>query len=466
MKRIVAVVGVLAAIVPMALPASAGAEPNDPGLAQQWALPTIGAFEAWERGTGDGMTVAVVDSGVDLDHPDLAGKIDRHVSCLGSGGDPANCEGSGRDDHGHGTQVAGVAAAVTGNGRGIAAVAPDARLMAVRVLEKDDEGGAQGSVGDVRAGIRWAVDHGADVVNLSLGGDVIISGLLGSSLTSAVEYAWDHGVVTVAAAGNTGDDQSLFGSEYSDVPVVVVTATDRGDDQASYASDVEDARWAMAAPGGEPDDGILTTWWDDEHGSDYAWVAGTSMAAPHVAGAAAVLRALGLSPRETVDRLLETATDIGPTGDDDQTGAGRLDLDAATAAFAGRGNGASPSEPTSTAPPRASTTTSIVTTSPRGEQPPPDPSPEVAGGDDPSAGGAGEGPVAGVPGPPSSSTAPGAASPPADDTASRRSPGSEGGPDAVLWLALGLAVVLVAPVVTHRLRRRPVRPAHDEPHPW
>lgn len=460
MRRVLAVAALIATTLAVVRPASAGRGPNDPGFAQQWALETIGAPDAWSRGVGEGMTIAVVDSGVDLDHPDLAGKIDSHVSCIGSGGDPANCDGSGQDDHGHGTWVAGVAAAATGNGRGIAAVAPEARLMAVRVLAKDDEGGARGSAADVRAGIRWAVDHGADVVNLSLGGDVIISGLLGSSLTGAVEYAWDHGVVTVAAAGNTGDDRSLFGSEYSDVPAVVVTATNRGDDQASYASDVEDARWGMAAPGGEGTDGIVTT---SPHGTGYESVTGTSMAAPHVAGAAAVLRALGLSPQATVDRLLESAADVGPPGDDPQTGAGRLAIAAATEGFPARGSGSSETT-TSTGSPRVSTTTMVVAPGP-GEPRSEPPEEEVVagtgpvteeGGDDTSAAGTSEA---------TSSTSPaGGAVPPTDGTASRRPVGS--GPNAVLWLALGLAAVLLAPLITHWFRSRSARPAQDEPHPW
>src|SRR5688572_14821279 len=126
--------GVICALAPAG---AGGSTPNDPVLEQrlQWSLERIGAPGAWARGTGEGITIAVVDSGMDLAHEDLASKIDGHVSCIGASGPGAGCSGSGQDDNGHGTHVAGIAAAVTGNGKGIAGVAPDARLLAVRVLQ-------------------------------------------------------------------------------------------------------------------------------------------------------------------------------------------------------------------------------------------------------------------------------------------------------------------------------------------
>ncbi len=343
-RRAVAVAASLALAVVAAVPAVASVH-DDPRFSQQWALSLIGAPESWEGATGASTTIAIVDTGADLDHEDLASKIVDDVSCIGSEGDPQQCGGSGQDDHGHGSHVAGIAAAATGNGLGVAGTAPDAGILVVRVLEDDGTGQASGTVGDVRAGIRWAVDHGADVVNLSLGENVLLRQILGTGLEEAIRYAWDEGVVPVIATGNT--DTLFGGSGYGDLPAVVVTATNRDDQQASYATDVGDAQWGMAAPGGEPASGddawqeaILSTYWeDDDDQDDYASAAGTSMAAPHVSGAAATLRAAGLSPADTVQRLLDTAVDVGPAGDDSQTGAGRLDLAAATAGLSDGGGG-------------------------------------------------------------------------------------------------------------------------------
>lgn len=387
-RRAVAVAASLALAVVAAVPAVASVH-DDPAFSQQWALSLIGAPESWERATGASTTIAIVDTGADLDHEDLASKIVDDVSCIGSEGDPQQCGGSGQDDHGHGSHVAGIAAAATGNGLGVAGTAPDAGILVVRVLEDDGTGQASGTVGDVRAGIRWAVDHGADVVNLSLGENVLLRQILGTGLEEAIRYAWDEGVVPVIATGNT--DTLFGGSGYGDLPAVVVTATNRDDQQASYATDVGDARWGMAAPGGEPASGddawqeaVLSTYWeddddqddDDQDGDDqddYASAAGTSMAAPHVSGAAVTLRAAGLSPADTVQRLLDTAVDVGPAGDDSQTGAGRLDLAAATAGLSdgdgGGGNGGTGGGTSSstTAPPQGSSSTTAPPPPPGGE---------------------------------------------------------------------------------------------------
>jgi subtilisin family serine protease len=323
----------LVALVAAGLAAGALAAPapaaNDPGRSKQWALDRIGADAAWAAGTGRGTTVAVIDTGVDARHEDLSPKIADDVSCIGAAGDPSKCSGSGADDDGHGTHVAGIAAAATGNGRGIAGVAPAARILAVRVLQHDPfTDGARGSVGDVRAGIRWALGNGADVINLSLGPEVSL-GVIGAGLDDDIAAAWEAGVVVVVAAGN----EILFPSGYGDVDAIVVTATDRQDRKASYASTVGSARWGMAAPGGDggEENGILSTWWAEGEQDRYAYAAGTSMAAPHVAGAAAVLRSLGLSPQQSVERILSTAADLGASGRDSVFGHGRLDLAAATA---------------------------------------------------------------------------------------------------------------------------------------
>jgi subtilisin family serine protease len=337
---------------------------DDPVYTQglQWGLERIGAPEAWTTASGAGTTIAVVDSGIDLEHEDLAAQLVDQISCIGAAGDPTRCRGSAQDDNGHGTHVSGIALAATGNGRGIAGVAPGARLLAVRVLANDCSAAgctASGTAGDVAAGIRWAVDHGADVINLSLGGGSIQSAL-GCAFCDAIDYAWSKGVIAVIAAGN----DSVLPSGFGDEPAVVVTATTREDTRASYSNGssglLRIARWPVAAPGGEAESdprdcatggtprGVLSTFWTAGQRNQYACLAGTSMAAPHVSGALAVLLSTGLTPQAAVDRLLATATDLGPAGRDDSFGFGRIDL--------ARAVGTTPATTSTTAAPAPSTT--------------------------------------------------------------------------------------------------------------
>lgn len=282
----------------------------DGARSKQWNLDQIGAPSP--GADGGGIVVAVVDSGVDASHPDLRGQ-------LVAGRDVVDGDDDPDDPYGHGTHVAGIVAAAVGGGE-VVGVAPGARIMPVRVL---DERG-NGSVADVAEGVRWAVAHGARVINLSLGEDT--QAILGPSFGDVLREAWAAGAVPVVAAGN----QLVTGSGFSDEPALVVTATTRADTKPTYSSGVGSARWGMAAPGGEtPDLGeegaILSTYTD----GGYAWIAGTSQAAPHVSGAVAALLGLGLSPQEAVDRVLATAADLGPRGRDTTFGAGRLDLNRA-----------------------------------------------------------------------------------------------------------------------------------------
>ena len=315
---------------------------NDPAFVQglQWNLSMIGAPEAWTKGEGKGVTIAVIDSGVDATHEDLAGNMAGTISCIGTGGDPSLCSGAGADDNGHGTHVAGIAAAVTDNGVGVAGVAPEAKVLGVRVLTDRCIAGACNAAGvtaDVAAGVRWAVGRGARVLNLSLGSDA--NTLNSDDLTSALRDAWLHGAIPVIASGNAGDEAFDAG----DLPAIVVTAVNREGVLASYANGVGNSRWAIAAPGGEPGDtdatcktggaprGVLSTYWNPDLGpNQYACLAGTSMAAPHVSGALAILLGLGFTPQQAVDRVLQTADPVlGGTAT--TTGVGRLDLGRAVA---------------------------------------------------------------------------------------------------------------------------------------
>ena len=312
MQRIIGVLMfALAFLVGLPAPATAS---NDPFFPDQWNLAAIGAEASWSRARGAGTMIAVVDTGVDLDHEDLVGKMATGASFTG---------GSAQDDNGHGTHVAGVAAASTGNGTGVAGVAPDARILPVQVLNAE----GVGSVSDVAKGIRYAADSGADVINLSFG-EVSTRVDLASAFTDAIRYAWSKGAISVVAAGNDFVRTSGFTNE----PAIVVTSSNRGDGRPGYASGVGNAQWGLAAPGGEgvvgvepgcdPQSGIVSTYLNDS----YACLVGTSMAVPHVAGAAAVLRSAGLSPQQAVDQLLATADDIGAAGHDTTFGAGRLNL--------------------------------------------------------------------------------------------------------------------------------------------
>jgi subtilisin family serine protease len=326
---------------------------NDAGL--QWNLDRIGAEAAWDTATGAGTTIAVVDSGVALEHEDLADQLVEGVACQATDGDPGRCRGSPADQDGHGTHVAGVAAAVTGNQLGIAGVAPGARIMPVKVLFRAcDTCQSTGEADDVAAAVRWAAEHGADVINLSLGSTA--SAVFGPGFADAVRDAWALGAIPVVAAGN----DYVLTADLGDAPAVVVSATDRDDGAPGYSNGVGEARWAVAAPGGDGSDtpascsqqgeprGILSTFWSSaDPRSAYACLSGTSMAAPHVSGALAVLRSAGLSAEDAVQRLLDTAVDLGEAGPDRIFGAGRVDLAAAVAGVA------VPASPTTDAPPEA-----------------------------------------------------------------------------------------------------------------
>lgn len=297
---------------------------NDSYFDRQWGMEIIGAPQAWAKGTGKGIVIATVDSGVDLDHEDLRDQV-----LQGRGKDYVDNDNTPQDGHGHGTHVAGIAAAATGNGKGVAGVGPGAKILPMRVF--DDDGKARESLDTA---IRWATDNGAHVINVSAGSLTNALGqdetLFGPDFRGSIEHAWSKGVIVVLSAGN----DFLLQSGYADIPAIVVAATDRHDRKPDFSSGVGEARWGMAAPGGasttDPISGdIYSTYYERGKQNIYHYLRGTSMAAPHVSGAAAVLRGMGLGPQQTVDRLLSTAKDIGPEGRDSTFGHGRLDLAAA-----------------------------------------------------------------------------------------------------------------------------------------
>ena len=325
----------LAFAVVLVSPALAGAS-NDPFFDRQWNLGRIGAPDAWGSATGKDVLIGIIDTGVESSHPDLVGKVVASATCLGG---PCH-EGGAEDDNGHGTEVAGIATAVTGNGKGIAGVAPESKLLVAKSL---DATGA-GRVDDINAGIRWAVDRGAKVLNLSLGDpDFLLTSMVGTPLRPGIEYAWTRGAVPVLASGNYRVGVVDTGaSNYGDLNALVVAATDRRDGVPGYSSAIGNAKWGLAAPGGAgspggPDNNVITT----GLGGSYETVAGTSAAAPHVSGALAVLLSMGLSPTAAVQRVLSTLDRGSDCGAGCQ---GRLDLGAAVAA------GGPPAAPPAAAP--------------------------------------------------------------------------------------------------------------------
>ena len=328
--RLAALVATAAAALAPAAAANhtSAAAPADPLFSAQWGLGQVRAEQAWHRSGGAGATIAIVDSGIDLSHPDLASKVlsgRTYLRCGAGGcgnGDWQSGPAGQRDGEPHGTHVAGIAGAATSNRRGIAGVAPAAKLLAVRVLDDDGEG----TSGDVARGIRYSVARGADVINLSLGSPPVGEALriLGSPdpIGRAIAAANARGAVVVVAAGN--DSLPLCEDPAFAPGVVCVTATDRRQSRASYASGtVKRDLLSVAAPGGSGlsfvacREGILSTLPPGEGQSDcglppsraYGELDGTSMAAPHVAGAAALLDAQGCRRAESLSLLRRTARD-------------------------------------------------------------------------------------------------------------------------------------------------------------
>jgi subtilisin family serine protease len=321
--------GVAAILCAAVLPATALAAGGDPLRSHQWGLDLIHADAAHPISDGSGATVAVIDTGIDASHPDLAGRIL-------PGYDFVDNDSTPQDGNGHGTHVSGIVAADADNGIGVDSVAPGSSILPVRVL--DDSG--SGSDAAVAQGIDWATAHGADVINLSLGGSVPTPGLgLPDAMSEAVSRAVQHGVVVVAAAGNDALPFCENNSEQG--KVLCVGAVDKRENRSFFSSFGQGL--SLVAPGGSDtpgtDEDILSTWSD----GNYQQLAGTSQATPHVSGVAALLVSLGVRGQAAVQRILATATDLGPPGPDVQFGAGLVNAQAAVAGLrrgAGAGGGA------------------------------------------------------------------------------------------------------------------------------
>jgi subtilisin family serine protease len=327
--RLVAAMAVTA-LMSGAVPARAG---DDREVRSQWALAQVGAAQAWARTTGAGVRIGVVDTGVDLAHEDLAGKIMAATSCIGTAGDPARCAGTGADDNGHGTHVAGIAAALKGNGVGIAGIAPDADLVVAKVVTAS----GAATVADVVAGIRWVVDHGARVVNLSLDSPAMtFAGVKAGAVEEGLDYAWARGAVPVLSAGSPRRLGIGLGSRSDrDLNAVVVGATAADGRMASSSPPTGEARLAVLAPGGDggppdPVTEVLSTFWEAGRHDTYEARGGPSAAAAYVSGSLALLLAEGYNGLGAVERLLSSADGTVTCGEGSPDCYGRIDVAAAT----------------------------------------------------------------------------------------------------------------------------------------
>ncbi|KXA93730.1 hypothetical protein AKJ66_01270 [candidate division MSBL1 archaeon SCGC-AAA259E22] len=250
--------------------------------------------------TAEESQIAIVDTGIDPNHGDL--DVAGGYAIVKARG-PYDKDWA--DDSGHGTHVAGTATALN-NGKGVVGVAPEIKLYAVKVLDKS----GRGSFSDVAAGIEWSAEQGHDVISLSLG-----STNHSDTVERAVNFAYGEGSLVVSSAGNEYGGQVTYPAAYENA--VAVSAIDEDDGLADFSSTGEEVE--LAAPGVD----IYSTYPDD----DYKTMSGTSMAAPHVSGAAAYLMAEGMSNVEAREQLKDTAEDIGL--DDDEQGAGLVDVAAA-----------------------------------------------------------------------------------------------------------------------------------------
>jgi serine protease len=329
-----------------------GNPPNDPFFGYQWHLMDRGmvsgtavsnhgiqAPAAWTKSTGSGAVVAIVDTGVAYENfggyalaPDLAN------TAFVAGYDFVNGDTHANDDQGHGTHVAGTIAQSTDNGLGVAGVAHDATIMPIKVLDSS----GSGSTTWVANGIRYAADHGAHVINLSLG-----SSLGSAALQDAVDYAWSRGVVICAATGNSGTNTISYPAAYANCIAVGATRFDGA--RAGYSQ--RGTGIDVSAPGGDTNvdqngdgfgDGVLQQTFSGSPTSfSYYFFQGTSMATPHVAGIAALVRAAKPTATNSEIRaaIESTCVDLGTAGYDTTYGHGLVDANAAVDAVLGGGGG-------------------------------------------------------------------------------------------------------------------------------
>lgn len=278
--------------------------PNDPAfssLAHSYAQQIVAAPRGWNFSTGITETViAILDSGITAEHPEFAGRVLAGYDFINDDDDPS-------DDHGHGTHVAGIAAAALNNEQGAAGICAQCSILPVKVLDS----GNKGTWGTVAAGIYFAVDNGARVINLSLGATVS-----SRTLENAIQYAQEHDVLVVASAGNAGSTTPFYPAALPYVVAVGATAD-------------QDVLWPLSNTGEHidltaPGVRIYSTY----NNLGYATMSGTSMAAPFVTGLIGLLASFKpeLTGAELVDFITANADDLGDVGRDAQYGFGRINV--------------------------------------------------------------------------------------------------------------------------------------------
>jgi subtilisin family serine protease len=288
---------------------AANAVPNDPYWEHQWHLHSLRVDRAWETTRGRGVVVAVIDTGVSSNEDGFYR--------LEKGYDFVDGDTQPQDENGHGTHVAGTIGQRTGNGIGVAGVAPEVTILPVRVLDA----AGMGSSSDVANGVVWAVDHGADIINMSLGGSSD-----SAALASACAYAYEQGVTVIAATGNDGFTSHIgYPAAYG--TTIAVGAVDRNREVAFYSNQGKGID--LVGPGGDTSAGMAGgivqetrmggTW-------GYYFLQGTSMATPHVSGVAALLHASGVREPDAIRSVLHASSqDLGSSGWDAASGHGMVD---------------------------------------------------------------------------------------------------------------------------------------------
>jgi len=281
---------------------------NDPQTGGQYSLDRMRVRDAWSLSTGGSNVIAVLDTGVQYDHPDLAGR-------LLPGYDFVNNDNDASDDNGHGTWVSGIIAANANDGYGIAGISWSDKILPVKIMNRE----GTGSTSDLLAAITWSADQGADVINMSVGGFPY-----SQLMQDAVNYAFSKGAVLVGAAGNNRRQENFYPASFDNVISVSASQVDdEFSNWSSYGPNVD-----LSAPGSS----VLTTncyactYADHHTWGSHTYISGTSFATPNVAGVVALARARypGYSAQQIVDRLFSTVDDLGYAGWDNRYGRGRV----------------------------------------------------------------------------------------------------------------------------------------------